>query len=396
MRKRITELWGSVFDEDLFVRSIYSEMLLEDFFVSAIASLLIIRLFLSLTGYPTLGGEDFHIAHMLFGGLFMLIAMIILLGFSNHAAHEIGAGIGGIGFGTFIDELGKFITNDNNYFYQPAVALIYVIFVLLYLAIRRINRQRALSKEEALVNAFEIAKQASLEHLDVRVQNLMGRLLDLSDQDNPLTQNLRDMLPHINTVPSHRLSILARGKQWIDKLYQFIASRWWFTPAITTFFILTSGLTLYSIVALISWSWVLIIWMITGILILIVLTKSRNRNPAYPEIIISIGIIGIAIFIAWVVLANLKTSPASFIDYIQLISSNITAVLILIGISRLPRFRLGAYVMFRRAILISIFITRVFAFYEFQFFALTGLGVDIIVLVALRYMIQQEFLKRGL
>ena len=50
--------------------------LLDTFLVSAVATLLIIRIFLEATGYPQLGGNGLHIAHVLWGGLGMLVAMI--------------------------------------------------------------------------------------------------------------------------------------------------------------------------------------------------------------------------------------------------------------------------------------------------------------------------------
>ena len=48
--------------------------------------------------------------------------------------------IAGAGFGTFIDELGKFITRDHDYFFRPTAGLLYVIFVLLFLAFRALDR----------------------------------------------------------------------------------------------------------------------------------------------------------------------------------------------------------------------------------------------------------------
>ena len=110
--------------------------LLEYLLISAVSSLLIIRAYLAIFGYPKIGTGDFHIAHMLWGGFFMLGAIILLLSFLDSSSKVWAAVLGGIGFGTFIDELGKFVTSDNNYFYQPAIAMIYVIFILLYLVIK--------------------------------------------------------------------------------------------------------------------------------------------------------------------------------------------------------------------------------------------------------------------
>ncbi|MFC1956436.1 hypothetical protein ACFLWZ_08000 [Chloroflexota bacterium] len=114
----------------VFARNIYAETLLEDFFVSAVASVLAIRLYLQVTGFPQFGFGPLHITHMVWGGLLMLIALVILLAFLDHRTKVIAEVLGGIGFEAFIDELGKFITRDNDYFFQPTVALIYAIFVL--------------------------------------------------------------------------------------------------------------------------------------------------------------------------------------------------------------------------------------------------------------------------
>ncbi len=393
MFKRITGFFKSSFSDQVFIRSIYAESLLENFFVAAVAALFGMRLFLSLSGYPTLGGQSLHIAHMLFGGMFMLIALIIMLGFLNHAAHEMAAVVGGAGFGLFIDELGKFITNDNDYFYRPSIAVIYVIFVIIYLVIRVINRRRALSPEEALANAFEIAKQAGLGSMDARDQQLIHLLLDFSDPKDLLTQNLKDMLPRISAVAARRPHLTTRVKNALDNFYAVITKKWWFTTSVVGFFVVSSVFTFYSDIALIQWSWVLIIWVLIGLLILFILSRSRNSDIVFIQYVVSMGIIAVGIFLAWVILANLKERPATFSDFAQLLSSSASAIFVLVGIARMPRFRLGAYYMFRRAVLVSILLTRVFTFYEYQFFALVGLSVDIVVLFTLRYMTQQEQLK---
>lgn len=121
------------------VRDELASDLLEMMLVLSVATILCIRGFLALTGYPQIGGGNLHIAHMLWGGLGMFVAIALLLSFWNPAIRQLGAILGGIGFGFFIDELGKFITSDNDYFFQPTIALLYILFIMLFLAVRAMH-----------------------------------------------------------------------------------------------------------------------------------------------------------------------------------------------------------------------------------------------------------------
>src|SRR5439155_1532408 len=134
------------------VRSADAE-LADAFFVSAVATLLLIRIGLEATGYPRLAGGGLHIAHVLWGGLGMLVALGLLLLFLSPFTRLLAAIVGGAGFGAFIDELGKFVTADNDYFFQPTAALVYVFFAVMFLAVRQIRRFRRLSPRESLVHA---------------------------------------------------------------------------------------------------------------------------------------------------------------------------------------------------------------------------------------------------
>lgn len=62
-------------------RNVYARDYLEILLVSAISTLLINRFILHLTHYPSVGGSKYHIAHMLYGGLLMLVAIVINLSF---------------------------------------------------------------------------------------------------------------------------------------------------------------------------------------------------------------------------------------------------------------------------------------------------------------------------
>jgi len=98
------------------------------------------RLFLELTGYPQIAGGGLHIAHLLWGGLLVFLAALMTLTLYNHWVYSIAAIFTGLGMGLFLDEVGKFITRSNDYFYPSAASIIYVLFLVtvwLYMRVRR-------------------------------------------------------------------------------------------------------------------------------------------------------------------------------------------------------------------------------------------------------------------
>lgn len=130
---------------------------LATFLVTTAATVLVTRALLALTGYPQLGGGGLHVAHVLWGGLAMALATMLLLSFAGPTLRPLGALVGGVGFGLFVDEVGKFVTSDNDYFYEPAPAIIYATVVLLGVVAETLHRRRPRDPREALAGAVDEA-----------------------------------------------------------------------------------------------------------------------------------------------------------------------------------------------------------------------------------------------
>jgi hypothetical protein len=194
--------------------------LLDLFLVSAISCLLLIRFSLWLTDYPQLGNDALHIAHMLWGGLGMLLAIVVLLVFPTRVATQFAAFAGGLGFGAFIDELGKFITADNDYFFQPTIGIIYLIFITLYLGFRMLEGAAKPSQTTALVNALERTKEAVLRDMDTDDRDRALQLLAISDQGDPLVVSLTGTLRGYHAVAPARASAMARVKSASGRFYR--------------------------------------------------------------------------------------------------------------------------------------------------------------------------------
>jgi hypothetical protein len=142
----------------------------DGFWVVLIASMsltvLFTRVFLELTGYPQVGDSTFHIAHVLWGGLLLFVAVALPISLANRYAEWAASVLGGIGAGLFIDEVGKFITQSNDYFYPLAFPIIYGFILICVWLYFRIRRHQPRDTRTLLYHAVEDLKQVIDNDLD--------------------------------------------------------------------------------------------------------------------------------------------------------------------------------------------------------------------------------------
>ena len=331
--------------------------LLDTVMVCGIGTILIIRTELWLTNYPQVGGHGLHIAHLLWGGLGMLIAIVLLVSFLSPVVRRVGAILGGIGLGFFIDELGKFVTSDNNYFFKPTAAIIYIFFIIFYLGARALQSRGTPTAQEYLVNALELAKDAAARQMDEEERRRALRFLDRADEGDPAVPPLRMLLETIRVRPvaepwlGRRLFLAGRSR------YYGLTRNRWFNAGVTVVFALWALLTLVEIASLIF-------------------TVEPHLPKQRP---IKLG----------GVVAS-KAGHYGFVEWANIVFSIIGGLFVVGGLIRIRRSRLAAYAMFERALLVSLFFTQVFVFLQSQFGACIGFLVDVLLLVTVRFMQERE------
>lgn len=332
------------------VRDFDSRGALQIFLVAGVAAVLLIRFYLHVTGYPQVGGGTLHIAHMLWGGLLMLAALILLLSYLGRRVRLWGALLGGLGFGTFIDEIGKFVTRDNDYFYRPAFALMYVVFVGAYLAIEAIRSRRAHTALEYTINALRELEEAAMRDLQRDEQLRAVRYLDSVQPPTGLSARLRTLIQSLEPDGSAPPSRLHRAGAFVLQRYRALAARPEFWRAVIAFFVIQLGVKLAHV----------------GIVVF--------RPEAGSTLAARI--------------AFMTQGQGSYAigEWLQLGSSLISAMFVARGIVALRKSRDAALGEFERSILVSVFVTQVFMFYNAQLAAVAVLAFNLTVLLGLGYM----------
>jgi hypothetical protein len=296
----------------------------------AVAGVLANRIFLVITGYPQLGNGTLHISHAIWGGVMMLVALVFAVASIAPGAPLFVAIVGGAGFGWFVDELGKYITRDVDYFFKPTLALIYTIFIVMYFAFRGLRRNRD-ETQAALLNAVEAMRHGILGRLDEPRRAEALSMLQTVSVDNRSGAQLQDILIELETVPAKErrsTQLLHSARAHLEHL----AGR----PTFPIFF--------------------------GGVFVLLAMNDAAQ-------------VVDQAFF---------GPGVHSVSEWAITVTCLVTFVFAVIGVVVMYRSRLTGYKWLEASLLVSILITQIFLFHEAQFEAVVDLAFTLVFWMILR------------
>lgn len=172
------------------------------------------RVYLDFTGYPKVGGGGLHVAHMLWGGLLLVVAALLIQLFVGRRALLLSAIAAGAGVGLFIDEVGKFITESNDYFFAPAAPIIYgavLLLLLLWLVVTRTDRP---SRSDAVQGAIESLRDLQDGRLTRRDRDRALERMDTARAGAPATDIERGLMAAL-AGPGAEEALAHPG--WVDR-----------------------------------------------------------------------------------------------------------------------------------------------------------------------------------
>ena len=190
--------------------------------VAFAGTVLATRAFLELTGYPKIGGGELHIAHALWGGLFLFVAAVLPIVLAGRNVYRASAMLGGVGIGLFIDEVGKFITTRNDYFYPAAAPLIYATFLLAVLIYFRVRRRRRRDPRTELLTALQLVEEAVDGDLQDHERDDLRARLRVAAAEAPLADQRRLAASLLAFLESRDLELTPDAVSRLQPLYD-----WW-------------------------------------------------------------------------------------------------------------------------------------------------------------------------
>lgn len=338
--------------------TVYLRLMLVSFAGSVIAT----RLFLASTGYPRIATGTLHIAHVLWGGLLLFIASLVPLIIVNRWALSVAAVCSGIGMGLFIDEVGKFITHDNDYFFPAAAPIIYAVFLLTVLLYLRVRRPRPLDTRAELYHALDVLSEL-LDH-DLQLEertSLQGSLKRVAEEAPDA--NSRELAYALLKVLNMETLTLAparqsRWKRWSQHLEHQSAR--WLNPR-TLRIVITVGLGFLSTAAFGD---------LTTIIALILVPPEMRHTEMW----------AIAVRYAGV---DTITTRGLMLIFTRMILTVVVSSLLFVAVILLLRGRMRRGLLLAYfGLLLSLTVINLLVFYFDQFLATTGALIEFTLLQA--------------
>lgn len=201
--------------------------------ISFAGTVIATRSFLELTGYPRIGGGDLHIAHAFFGGVFLFVASLLPLLLAGRAVYRTSAVLGGIGIGLFIDEVGKLITSQNNYFYPAAAPIIYATFLLAALVWVRARRKADADPRSQLLTALQLLEESVEGDLQEEERDVLHARLEAAASHASDPEQRRLAAELLAFVESKDLAVVPSGPdrfrgirhRWKERRHRWLGGR---------------------------------------------------------------------------------------------------------------------------------------------------------------------------
>jgi hypothetical protein len=153
----------------------------------------------------------------------LLIGWLVLGAGGRRAA----VALGGIGFGLMLDEVGKFITKTNDYFYKPSAEIMYLLIVIVLVGTRAMRIVRPLDAQECLASASAIATDGLAKGLGHERRDMGLMLVERAlraGADPADAEHVHALLLSAHPIPDH----LASVRKHIPRLIpSFIKDRLW-------------------------------------------------------------------------------------------------------------------------------------------------------------------------
>jgi hypothetical protein len=224
--------------------------------------------------------------------------------FANRRALDLSAILTGVGSGLFMDEVGKFITTTNDYFYPAAAPIIYAFFLLTVLVFQILRKGAHRTARERLYHVIEMFEELIEGDLsEIEKETFLDELSHVKESDR--NDNLQELADHLLNIVNEEDKRMVPHQpdlvEWMDGVWHGWAEKWFHSQARPT--------------------WLFGIWFLMGLITII--------HPLASYYVFSNNL-SLPWFLDELLMINLRSSSeVRFLEYLRLVGEGSLGLIIL-------------------------------------------------------------------